>query len=275
MGTGLTQLIAQSGYEVLFYDIDKQKLIKSQISIKTHLQKENLRNKLAEDYKTVLQRIHTTNYLTELKKADLIIEAIPEKMILKQTVFSELEAICRKETIFATNTSGLSITDISSVLTNPERLIGTHYFYPPPIMKLVELVRGEKTNNQTVEKVKLFLESMNKTWIEVKESPLFVFNRILIPMINEAIFVLEEGISSREEIDAAMMLGAHHPIGPLALADIIGLDTLLYVAETLYIETNNPKYHPADLLYEKVNARLLGKKTGEGFYLYEKIKAEA
>ncbi|WHY83991.1 3-hydroxyacyl-CoA dehydrogenase NAD-binding domain-containing protein [Neobacillus novalis] len=268
MGTGIAQLFAQSGYSVTLFDVNETSLNKSVEKIKSHLQRAYKKNTLNEDVESVLQRIKTTINIIDLKEVDYVTEAIPEKMALKQSLLLLLESICCEKAIFSTNTSGLNITELSSVLKFPERLIGTHYFYPPPVMSLVEVVRGHQTSNETFEIVKKLMESLNKKWIEVKESPLFVVNRILIPMINEAICVLEEGISSKEEIDEAMKLGAHHPIGPITLADTVGLDTVLNVMETLYVETNNRKYQPSKLLYGMVEKGKLGRKTGEGFYQY-------
>lgn len=268
MGTGIAQLFAQSGYKVILFDENENSLKTSFDKIKNHLQKVNLKNKLDEDVEIILQQIQTTSNIEDLKEIAYITEAIPEKTEYKQLLFSEMENICNKDTVFATNTSGLNITEISSVLKYPERLVGTHYFYPPPIMELVELIRGKHTNVETFEKAKQIVESLNKKWIEVKESPLFVVNRVLIPMINEAICVLEEGVSTKEEIDEAMKLGAHHPIGPLSLADTVGLDVILHCMETLFKETNNPKYQPSNLLYELVENGILGRKTGRGFYQY-------
>ena len=268
MGTGIAQLFAQSGYNVILFDENENSLNNSVEKIKNHLQKVNLKNRLDQDVEIILQRIQPTSTIEDLNEVNYITEAIPEKTEYKQALFSSLENICGNNTIFATNTSGLNITEVASVLKFPERLVGTHYFYPPPIMELVELIRGKQTNEQTFEKAKQVVESLNKKCIEVKESPLFVVNRILIPMINEAICVLEEGVSTKEEIDEAMKLGAHHPIGPLTLADTVGLDVVLHCMETLIKETNNPKYQPSKLLYDQVEKGKLGRKTGEGFYQY-------
>ncbi|UOF92362.1 3-hydroxyacyl-CoA dehydrogenase NAD-binding domain-containing protein [Fodinisporobacter ferrooxydans] len=270
MGTGIAQLFAMSGYEVVFLDI-KQQAIETGINrIKSNLERMVKKAKLSENQANeIVARIHGTTDWSKLATADYVTEAVPEKMTLKHEVYRIIESYCREEIIFATNTSGLSVTEIASVLKRPERLIVTHYFYPVPIMKLVELVRGAKTSDETVLTVKKLLTTLGKKCIEVKESPLFVVNRLIIPMINEAIFVLQEGICKKEEIDEAMLLGADHPVGPLALADIIGLDTLLYVIETLYTETNDPKYRPAPLLRQMVRSGNLGRKTGKGFYEYD------
>jgi 3-hydroxybutyryl-CoA dehydrogenase len=223
-----------------------------------------------EQKDNILENIKLTTDLQDLNDVEYITEATTEKTEVKQEVFLQLEKRCGTNITFATNTSGLSITEIASVLTYPNRLIGTHFFYPPPKMNLVEIVCGTHTSNQTLCAAKRVMETLNKKWIEVKESPLFVFNRILLPMINEAIFVLQEGICKQEEIDEAMKLGASHQIGPLELADVIGLDTLLYVAETIHTETGDPKYRPAPLLKQYVRAGHLGRKSGKGFYTYYK-----
>ena len=191
-----------------------------------------------------------------------------ERIEPKKELFVELDQICKSSTIFVSNTSGLSITEMASAVKRSGQVIGIHFFNPVPVMQLVEIIRGEQTNNLTFEIAHQLAEKFNKVAISVKEAPLFAVNRILTPMINEAIFVLSEGIASAEDIDKGMMLGAGHPIGPLALADLIGLDTMLFVVETLYYETNDSKYRPAPLLKKYVRAGRLGRKTGEGFFKY-------
>jgi 3-hydroxybutyryl-CoA dehydrogenase len=269
MGAGIAQACAEAGYTVILFDIDAQILNKAVMTIDAQLHTAVKKERLTtEERDLIFGRIHKTTDWQELADVEYVTEAIIEKTSIKQQVFSKLESIVKEEVIFATNSSGLNITEIASVLTNPERLVGTHYFYPVPKMKLVEIVRGAQTADKTVKTALTFAESLGKKAIEVKESPLFVFNRILIPMINEAIFVLQEGICRKEEIDEAMILGASHQIGPLALADVIGLDTLLYVIETLHTEMGDPKYRPAPLLRQMVRAGNLGRKTGKGFYSY-------
>lgn len=269
MGAGIAQACAEAGYTVILFDIDGQALSKGLAVIETQLHSAVKKERFTVDERDlIIGRIHGSTDWKELATADYVTEAVIEKTSVKQEVFRRLESILREDVVFATNTSGLNITEIASVLANPRRLVGTHYFYPVPKMKLVEIVRGAQTDDQTVQTAFMFTESLGKKAIEVKESPLFVFNRILIPMINEAIFVLQEDICRKEEIDEAMILGASHRIGPLALADVIGLDTLLFVIETLHTETGDPKYRPAPLLRQMVRAGNLGRKTGKGFYQY-------
>lgn len=269
MGASIAQASAISGYEVILFDVNPVALEKGLAVIQTQLDRAVRKEILTVQQRDqVMGRIYGATDWKELRAIDYVTEAVTEKTSIKQEVLRKLESICRDTVVFATNTSGLNITEIASALEHPQRVVGTHYFYPVPKMKLVEIVRGTQTNDQTVETALKFTGRLGKRAIEVKESPLFVFNRILIPMINEAIFVLQEGICCQEEIDEAMILGASHPIGPLSLADVIGLDTLLLVVETLHTETADPKYRPAPLLRQMVRAGHLGRKTGKGFYEY-------
>jgi 3-hydroxybutyryl-CoA dehydrogenase len=215
-----------------------------------------------------MQRVRTTTRTEELASADLIIEAATENETLKLRILSAVEAIARPGTVIATNTSSISITRLAAGLRDPERFVGLHFFNPVPVMALVEVIRGLRTADATVEAVTELARALGKTPIGVKNSAGFVVNRILCPMINEAIFALGEGLASAEEIDAGMKLGCNHPIGPLALCDLIGLDVELAVMEVLYSSFNDPKYRPAPLLREMVDAGLLGRKTGRGFYRY-------
>ncbi len=269
MGTGIAQVCAASGLKVIVRDIDQAALTRSTQSIADSLTKLVARQKLTEDVKTAaLAAITTTTDGARLAGADFIIEAATENLALKQKILKEIEGIAKPSAIIATNTSSVSITKLAATLATPGRFVGMHFFNPVPVMSLVEIIRAIQTDDATYAATDALARKLGKTPISVKNAPGFVVNRILCPMINEAIFVLQEGLATPEEIDAGMKLGANHPIGPLALADLVGLDTLLAVLNVFYADFRDPKYRAAPLLIEMVDAGYLGRKSGRGFYKY-------
>lgn len=267
MGHGVAFTIAKSGFEVKVKTRrSKQKVLKGfNQKLQRYVEDEKLtdRNK---DF--ILGHIEITNRLQDLKEADLIIEIVEEDIEIKKKLFAELDQICPEETILATNTSALNVTEIASVTNHPQRVIGIHFFNPALVMKLVEIIRGKYTSDETFLKAKTFVEQIGKEMVEVKDYPGFVINRLLNVMINEAIQLLQEGVSSAEDIDKAMELGTNHPMGPLRLADYIGLDVCLRILESLYSRLKDEKYKPDPLLIKLVKENKLGKKTGQGFYTY-------
>lgn len=269
MGNGIAQVCAVAGLQVTMVDIADAALQRGLKTIDSSLERLVQKEKLkADDKAKALQRIATATGNAALKDCDFVIEAATENLDIKLRILRELDGLLRPDAVIATNTSSISISQIAAVLARPERCIGVHFFNPVPVMQLVELIRGLQTSDATHAAGVELVQAIGKTPITVKNSPGFVVNRILCPMINEAIFVLQESLASAEEIDAGMRLGCNHPIGPLALADLVGLDTLLAVMNVFQQGFGDPKYRPAPLLREMVDAGRLGRKTGHGFYKY-------
>ena len=269
MGSGIVQAFAQKGYELIVRDIKDEFVDRGIATINKNLSKLVAKGKVTEEFKeNVLSKITGTTDLNLAADCDLVIEAAVENMEIKKDIFSQLDKICKVETILASNTSSLSITEVASATNRPDRVIGMHFFNPATIMKLVEVIKGMATSQETFDKVKELSFAIGKEPVEVAEAPGFVVNRILIPMINEAVGIFAEGVASVEDIDTAMKLGANHPMGPLALGDLIGLDVCLAIMDVLYNETGDTKYRAHSLLRKYVRAGWLGRKSGKGFYDY-------
>ena len=271
MGAGIAQTFAQKGYEVIVRDIKDEFVDKGLEGINKSLSRLVTKGKMTEEVKEeILGRLSGTTDMALAADCDLVVEAAVENMKIKKEIFVELDEICKPETILASNTSSLSITEVASATKRPDKVIGMHFFNPAPVMKLVEIIRGIATSQETFDAVKALSVEIGKETVEVAEAPGFVVNRILIPMINEASFILQEGIASAEDIDTAMKYGANHPMGPLALGDLIGLDVCLAIMDVLYNETGDNKYRASNILRKYVRAGWLGRKTGRGFFDYSK-----
>lgn len=269
MGSGIALVCATAGLNVILNDLDERAVERGIEGISANLGRMVSKGKATSDEATgALERIKGSAVLTELVECDLVIEAATENAQVKEELLRKLDAIVQPGAIIATNTSSVSVTRLGATLADPRRFIGMHFFNPVPVMALVEVIRGLQTSDTTFDATIALAKRIGKSTICVKNSPGFVVNRILIPMINEAVFVLQEGLAGAAEIDEGMKLGANHPIGPLALADLIGLDTTLAIMNVLYRDFNEPKYRPAPLLKEMVDAGYLGRKSGQGFHTY-------
>ncbi len=269
MGSGIAELAASAGKNVILLDIEKSIVQAAVVRIEKNLRRLSRRGKIEkEQVDRALSSIYPTEEYGDFRSVDIVIEAASEDMELKKAIFSRVEENTPEGVIIATNTSTLSVTELAMSTSRSERVIGIHFFNPAPIMKLVEVINTAKTSPATLERVMEFAKSLDKYPVVTKDRTGFVVNRILLPMINEAVFVLDEGVATAAEIDNAMKLGANHPIGPLALADLLGLDITLSVLEVLYAEYGDPKFRPAPLLREVVRSGNLGRKTGKGFFEY-------
>jgi 3-hydroxybutyryl-CoA dehydrogenase len=269
MGNGIAQVAARAGYDVVMRDVTPEFLERSMKAIDRNLQRDVDKERLTnEEKQSVLGKIRTTTELEAFSEAAFVIEAVTESLDIKTEVFKTLDRVTLPGAILASNTSSISITKLGAVTERPDKVIGMHFMNPVPVMKLVEVIRGLATSDETYEKIRELSEKLGKTALDCHDSPGFVSNRVLMPMINEAIFTLYEGVATRESIDGIMKLGMNHPMGPLTLADFIGLDVCLAILNVLYDGFGDPKYRACPLLRQYVDAGWLGKKTGRGFYEY-------
>lgn len=269
MGSGIAQVCAQAGYKVILNDIKVEFVERGLGVISKNLSRQVQKERITEDEKnSILANLTKSTNLVDAKEADMVIEAAVENMSIKAKIFADLDHITPEHTILASNTSSLPITEIAAATKRPEKVIGMHFMNPVPVMKLVEIIRGLATADEVYQTIEDMTKTLNKVPVEVNDFPGFVSNRVLMPMINEAIYTLYEGVAKKEAIDEVMKLGMNHPMGPLTLADFIGLDTCLYIMETLHEGFGDDKYRPCPLLRKYVKAGWLGKKTGRGFYTY-------
>ncbi len=269
MGNGIAQVAARAGFDVVMRDVGQEFLARGMTSIDKSLQRNVDKERLSKDEKrAIMGRIKTTTDIGALSEAVIVVEAVNEDLRVKTEVFRSLDEVTKTDAILASNTSSISITKLGAITKRPDKVIGMHFMNPVPVMKLVEIIRGAATSDETYEKTRALAEKLGKTPLECQDSPGFISNRVLMPMINEAIFALYEGVATRESIDGIMKMGMNHPMGPLTLADFIGLDVFLAIMNVLHDGFGDSKYRPCPLLKRYVDAGWLGKKTGRGFYKY-------
>jgi len=269
MGNGIAQVAARAGFDVVMRDVGQEFLARGMTSIDKSLQRDVDKERLSKDEKrAIMARIKTTTDIGALSEAVIVVEAVNEDLKVKTEVFRSLDEVTKTDAILASNTSSISITKLGAITKRPDKVIGMHFMNPVPVMKLVEIIRGAATSDETYEKTRALAEKLGKTPLECQDSPGFISNRVLMPMINEAIFALYEGVATRESIDGIMKIGMNHPMGPLTLADFIGLDVCLAIMNVLHDGFGDSKYRPCPLLKRYVDAGWLGKKSGKGFYEY-------